>query len=462
MTKPTPPFVSGALPVLGHALEYRSNLTPLLRRGYQEHGPVFALKLANQNVAVVAGPANQATFFLETDKALNMDKPYGFLRAIFGEVAFLASHETYVAQRHILHEPFRRAKMKRYIEIMQEQTQNWLADLGQEGEIEITGAMNRLVQNVAGYALMGEAFQQSVGPEFWALYGDLGRALDPLIPPHWPLPKFRRRDRAKARMIEILRPIIAERRAHPERYDDFLQDFVNARYKDGRELEDDALFSLILGLNFAGHETTAGQSAWTIILLLQNPWYIDLVRAELADKLPYGAPFDAALVNDLDHIAWAVRETERLRPSAEMVMRHAEQDIEFGDFLVPAGWLVQTAAMVAHYLPEWFRDPETYDPLRFAPGREEDKQHRFSLIGFGGGVHKCAGMNFANTEMSIIAALLFQQFDLKLLSSNPRVLNGMGAARPTPTLIHYKRRYPHISPPPQPLVVTASAVHPLS
>ncbi len=449
MTKPTPSFVSGALPVLGHALEYRSKLTPLLRRGYQEHGSVFGLKLASQNVAVVVGPNHQATFFLETDKALNMDKPYGFLRAIFGEVAFLSSHETYLAQRHILHEPFRRAKMKRYVEIMQEQTQHWLDDLGQEGELEITGAMNRLVQNIAGFALMGEAFQQSVGPEFWALYGDLGRALDPLLPPHWPLPKFRRRDRAKARMKEILMPIIAERRAHPDRYDDFLQDFVNTRYKDGREMEDEALFSLILGLNFAGHETTAGQAAWAIILLLQNPWYADMVRAEITEKLPYGTQFDASLVNDLDHITWAVRETERMRPSAEMVMRYAESDIEFGDYLVPSGWMVQTSAMVSHYLPEWFHEPERYDPLRFGPDREEDKKHRFSLVGFGGGVHKCAGMNFANTEMSIITALLFQQFDMKLLTANTRILNGMGAARPTPTMVHYKRRYPRIAPAPK-------------
>lgn len=446
MTKPTPPLASGALPILGHALEYRSHLTRLLRRGHQEHGLVFALKLANQNVAVVTGPQHQATFFLETDKALNMDKPYAFLRAIFGEVAFLASHETYVEQRHILHEPFRRAKMKRYIEIMQEQTQLWLDDLGQEGEMEITSQMNGLVQNVAGYALMGEAFQQSVGPEFWALYADLSRALDPLLPPNLPLPKFRRRDRARARMIEILRPIVAERRAHPELYDDFLQDFVNARYKDGRELEDDALFSLILGLNFAGHETTAGQAAWAIILLLQNPAYAGLVRAELAEKLPYGTQFDALLLSDLDHITWAVRETERLRPSAEMVMRYAEQDIEFGDYLVPQGWLVQTSAMVGHYLPEWFNMPDTYDPLRFAPGREEDKEHRFTLVGFGGGVHKCAGMNFANSEMGIITALLFQQFDLDLITPNPRILNGMGAAKPTPTLVYYKRRYPTIAP----------------
>ena len=73
------------------------------------------------------------------------------------------------------------------------------------------------------------------------------------------------------------------------------------------------------------------------------------------------------------------------------------------------------------------------DTVRYAPGREEDKQHRFALIGFGGGVHKCAGMNFANMEMTIITALLLQQFDLQLLTPNPTVEHGLGASRPTPT-----------------------------
>src|SRR5437879_13408547 len=97
-------------------------------------------------------------------------------------------------------------------------------------------------------------------------------------------------------------------------------------------------------------------------------------------------------------------------------------------------------AGLAQRLGSLFTNPEKYDPLRYAPGREEDRQHRFSLIGFGGGTHKCAGMNFANNEMMIITALLFQQFDLELITKDPRVDYGLGAARPEKTYIRSKRK----------------------
>ena len=83
MPKPTPPLVSGALPGLGHALEFRADRTALVRRGFEEHGNCFAIKLANQNVAILIGPDNQRFFFMETDKALGIQEPYRFLRAMF-------------------------------------------------------------------------------------------------------------------------------------------------------------------------------------------------------------------------------------------------------------------------------------------------------------------------------------------------------------------------------------------
>jgi sterol 14-demethylase len=293
---------------------------------------------------------------------------------------------------------------------------------------------------VAGAALMGRAFQESVGPEFWDLYADLGRAIDPVLPPELPLPKFRRRDRARARLRQILAPILAERRQHPDRYDDFLQDFVDSRYQDGAPVEDEVLLALMLGLTFAGHETTAGQGAWTIIQLLQHPAYLDQVQAEIEQVLPPGTRIDMAVLGQLKHVEWAVKETMRMRPSADILMRQVEETTEFGDHAVPPGWRVQVAAEVAHFLPDLFPDPHRYDPLRYAPGREEDRAHRFSLIGFGGGRHKCAGMNFANYEMTIITALLFQQFDLELITRQPQITRSVGANRPTETWIRYRTR----------------------
>lgn len=62
------------------------------------------------------------------------------------------------------------------------------------------------------------------------------------------------------------------------------------------------------------------------------------------------------------------------------------------------------------------------------------------MIGFGGGMHKCAGMNFANNEMAMITAMLLQQFDLELVTRTPGVRHGLGANRPEPTLIRYRRK----------------------
>lgn len=129
-----------------------------------------------------------------------------------------------------------------------------------------------------------------------------------------------------------------------------------------------------------------------------------------------------------------------MHPSASTLMRRTEEDIEIGDYRIPEGWTLFVCADVAQRLPGLFTEPQQYDPLRFAPDRAEDRQHRFSIIGFGGGVHKCAGMNFANNEMMIITSLLFQQFDLELVTKNPGVTRGMGASRPEKTLISYRRK----------------------
>jgi sterol 14-demethylase len=117
-----------------------------------------------------------------------------------------------------------------------------------------------------------------------------------------------------------------------------------------------------------------------------------------------------------------------------------DEAIEVGGYRIPAGWKVQVSAEVAHRLPDWFESPDTYDPLRFAPGRAEDKADRFSLIGFGGGGHKCMGMNFANNEIAVITALLLQQFELELITRDPGIARGVGANKPMPAIVRYRRK----------------------
>ncbi|RIK12236.1 MAG: hypothetical protein DCC51_16960 [Anaerolineae bacterium] len=117
-----------------------------------------------------------------------------------------------------------------------------------------------------------------------------------------------------------------------------------------------------------------------------------------------------------------------------MLLRDVDEELEVGGFRIPAGWKAQVAGELAHRLPEYFNEPDYYDPLRYAPGREEDKSDRFALIG------KCTGMNFANNEISVITTMLLQQFDLELVTRKPDVQRGTGANRPAPTVVRYRRK----------------------
>ena len=110
----------------------------------------------------------------------------------------------------------------------------------------------------------------------------------------------------------MLRPLLAERRAHPDAHDDFLQTLVEAHYSDGRPWSDSLIMSFILSLMFAGHETTAAQTSWALILLLQHPDYLWHLRAEQDALWLPGPAIDLETLRQCVHLSWALREAERL------------------------------------------------------------------------------------------------------------------------------------------------------
>lgn len=439
MTSAVPPMVSGGMPVLGHVVEMLRNREALFKRGYVEHGDLFTIKLGPQLVAVITGAEHNRLFYTETDKSLNMQDGYAFLKAAIGEVLFTASPDDYYNQRPLLQEIFKRERMVGYIEAMNVEVQRWLDSLGQAGEIDLTKEMLHLTQYVAGRALIGSQFAEELGDDFWQEYAAISASLDPVLPPNLPLPKFFRRDRAKQKIAATLQELIQKRRQHPDQYNDLITILLTTPMKDGTFLPEETIVTLFMGLMFAGHETTAGQAAWLIALLLQHPEYLSFVQAEIRQNVAYGTPIDANVLHSLDHIYWAVDETTRLRPSADTQIRTLEAPLKFGNYEIPAGWRVMVSGATSHHLPTTFANPEQFDPVRFSPERGEGK-NPFAIVGFGGGIHKCTGMNFAKNEMAIITALLFQQFELELLSREIHVVTGNGANHPSAVRVRYHRK----------------------
>jgi sterol 14alpha-demethylase len=435
-----PPMLPG-LPLLGNALEFKRDALGLFQRGFDELGSIFTIRLGRQPAVVLVGPEHGEFFFEQTDKSLSMREVYQFLIPMFGEDIFFASgEETYREQRNIMLPAFAGKKMPAYVRVMVSEAEKWLDSLGDRGRFDLVSSFEKLTMYVAASAFLGEDFRRQLGDEFADLYRQLGEGIEFLLPTNLPIARFKRRDRAKARLEKMIGEIIAERRSKPEGHEDFLQAFLESTYSDGSTPPAKVITSLVLGMVFAGHETTSGHASWGLVQLLQHPEYLAEVVEENDKNLAGGAKIDLDLTHKLEKLEWALKETERMQPVASMLMRYNAEDYELGGYHIPKRWLTVYAIAVSHRLDNVFTLPGVYDPYRFGPERQEHRVHPYSLAGFGGGRHKCLGMNFAYVEMKVIFALLLQRYQLELVEPNPVPDPKANTSRPLrPCWVNYRR-----------------------
>lgn len=437
----TPPALPG-LPLLGHLLAYRRDHLDIFWRSYKALGPIFSIRLGPQRAVVLIGPDHNRFFFTQVDKILSMPEVYKFVIPMFGKV-LNASEDVEVRKKQLalLHSAFQGKKMECHVEMMVRETVAWLDTLGDSGIFELNEAFSALAINVAARAFIGSEIRQRMG-EFLPLYEDLARGMDFVLPPNLPLPRFRRRDRARQKLNELIRPVIAERQAHPQRYDDLLQTIIDERGLESGLVADETVVGFALMTVFTGYLTTAAQTCWSLIQLLQHPDYLALVREE-QEAVLYGDPAKISVesLGRLERLEWALKESQRMHPVMSHYARYNTQAYKLGGYHIPQGWLTMVCPAITHRLPDIFLRPNVYDPHRFAPERAEDRKCAYSLIGFSAGLYRCPGASFGLNEMKCILSLLLQRYTLELMEPDPGRDYQMGVMRPKPPCpVKYTRR----------------------
>lgn len=436
----SPPLVSGGLPLLGHAIEFMRDPQKVIRRGYEEHGLVFSLKLGVKKAHVLLGPENHQFFFKETDGVFSMRRGYETLLKMFDSKLFTFAHITEANEQMKVIMPLLKNN-DRFIDLMLREVDDFMRDdLGDEGEIDIVEAFGPLVMHIGARAFFGDDFREKLGAEYFHIYKQFSLGADVVLPSWLPLPKFKRCLAAKAQIEEMIYGFMQRRRAEPLEPKDLFQELIESTYYDGKPVPDDLLISLLLFIPWAAHETTVGHTSWTLIDLLSNPDYMAQAQAELAEVIGDQSVYKSEDLKRLQSIDWAILEAERLHPVAHIIMRGVRDDMEFNGFELKEGSMVFVAPETAHNIPEVFSNPHCYDPQRFSSERAEGGS-KFSLIGFGGGAHRCAGVNFAKLEIKIIIAKMLQNYDISLLDPDPKPKPGVETKWPqSPCRIRYKKK----------------------
>ena len=172
---------------------------------------------------------------------------------------------------------------------------------------------------------------------------------------------------------------------------------------------------------FTAYITTAAQTCWCLIQLLQHPGYLAKVLEEQWHVSAVdSADVTAETLGRLNGLELALKETQRMHPVMSHYARFNAKPYRIGGYEVPQGWLTMVCPAVAHRLPDVFSNPDSYDPARFGPARAEDRKHPYGLIGFGAGFYRCPGATFGMNEMKCILSMLMQRYTLELLMPTPQ------------------------------------------
>jgi cytochrome P450 len=108
-----------------------------------------------------------------------------------------------------------------------------------------------------------------------------------------------------------------------------------------------------------------------------------------------------------------VMETLRLHQS-EYIARDVRQDIELGEFVVPAGWKLRVCVHESHRDPAVFADPDRFDPDRF---ETRFNRHQYSPFGTHG--HTCLGTETTRMLAGAFVQQLAHGYELVVASDGP-------------------------------------------
>jgi sterol 14-demethylase len=443
------PRLGGALPILGHMIEFARNPVALMRRAQAECGAAAELRLLNKEIVLLSGPEAQEAFCRAPDEQLSQKIAYRLMTPVFGEgVVFDAPPERLNEQLRILMPALRDRNMRTYAGIFVDEVAGMVAGWGDEGTIDLLDFTAELTTYTSSHCLLGAEFRHNMNEEFARVYGALERGVNAIayINPYLPLPVFRRRDRARMRLVEMITEIIEARRAEDGGPDgvknDALQVLMDSRYSDGTALTPNEITGILTASMFAGHHTSSGTAAWTLIELLRNPEWLAHARAEVDAMHGGDTPVTYQSLREVPVLERVIKETLRLHPPLVILMRGVLRDFDAAGFRIPAGKLVAISPAVAHSLPEVFPDPERFDPERYTPGRDEDA-NTFGWIPFGGGHHRCSGSAFALMQLKAITTSLLRRWDFALVDPPASYVHDytkMVVQPKQPCRVRYRRR----------------------
>mgnify|MGYP003473996892 FL=1 len=420
---PALPHPGRRVPVLGDVLAFSADSPSQSTMQLAKLGAVFEFRFFGARYVVAAGPEAVAELSDESRFCKHVGPDIEALRLLGGDGLFTAYNDepNWQKAHDVLMPAFSQQAMRRYHSIMfdvaDELTDRWDDRAGRGETVDVSVDATRVTLETIGRCAAGHPFgcfkSEAVHPFVEHMVAGLKGSDRVGVLRQTFLPRF------FVRRAE--RPV----RHHAAQLHAIADEIIAARLRDGLGHHDDLLELMLVSdldraniryqlINFlvAGHETTSGALSFALYFLSQHPEVVASARAEIAEVWGDEQRPGFEHIAKLRYVRRIFDEALRLQPTVPGYYRAAREDtVLAGVHPMRKGDWVLALIGTLHRDQRWGRDPDAFNPDRFAP--EEVRARPAGLYKpFGTGPRSCIGRQFALHEAVLLLAVLLRRYDL--------------------------------------------------
>lgn len=163
----------------------------------------------------------------------------------------------------------------------------------------------------------------------------------------------------------------------------------------------------------AGAESATSLMTFFLLSLATHSDIQSKLQNEVDKVLQKHGQWNFQTVKDMTYIDQVIQETMRMYPVVISLLRKCTKPYRLPDrdVIIQPGTLVHIPVYSLHFDPEYYPDPEKFDPDRFI---DTNYKPNGRFLPFGDGPRICIGMRFVVFEMKICLARLIAEYSVTL------------------------------------------------
>ena len=357
----------------------------------------------------------------------NYSRPFTYrpLRAFFGDGLLTSEGATWQRHRRLVQPVFSHRHIQSFgpaiVTAARKRFDQWTSG----STIDIAAEMRTLTMDVIGRVLFGADLAGDAARVSLAVaWIQRSLAVTAVLPRSWSPERVRAiatrlvpgLGQASRTLESVIARIIDARIVTPHDEPSDLLDLLLAAEQDQQPLSRAEIQDEVKTLVCAGHESTANALTWALTLLSRYPAARERLVAEADDVLGGRDPQSS----DVDALPWTkavISETMRLYPPVWHIERDVVQDDDLAGIRVGAGDTIGLSPYLLHRHPEFWPNPDEFDPQRFLTDSASARPRAY--LPFGAGRRICVGAGLAQMETTLALAVLAQSARVDLLSAAP-------------------------------------------